>query len=495
LVVIVPSRDYQRNAGARIRYGRLIAAFAVRGIELTMEPIDTFDPTSGECDIVLFSKCHDARPAIMAHVLAQRGIRVGVDVFDDYFSQVTDSRLNRLRAWLSHILTLCDFALVSTPTTARLISTYAPAVPVHVLNDPAPLLDVEELADLLQDKRSEAEASGRLRVAWFGMGDNPHFALGLQDVAAFAAVLSALATGPFAVELTILTNRRSLDAAGLERIMSLPVATKVNEWTEEAEAALLRESLVAFLPVNANRFSRAKSLNRAVTALAAGCQVLSTGYPLYDPLAHFIYRTADELLKDFRGERFRLSQATLHDLGLSFAALASAAREVSAFEEFLGELAPPIPSRDALFVVHGASSTVPVHNLAKAVGAVSVASPFCAQPFDFDAVVEASVEGELALLATRGALARLSRRVHKPVRPALRIGGRKFFEVTRVHSPEQQQPSLRDADLPVQLAVYPSVMSGVRQLLADNFDAPRVLISETSPLPFEQPEGGNVHAA
>jgi len=496
LVVVIPSLDYKANAGARIRYGRLVKGLAARDISFTMEPISSFDPAKIECDAVVFSKCHDARAPICAHVLSQRDIPVGVDVFDDYFSQSADSRLNRLRSWLSEMLGECTFALASTPATADLVLRYAPSLPVHILNDPAPAFDEAQLAQRLHDKRSEAIASGRLKIAWFGMGDNPHFAVGLRDLSAFAPALSSLSAGPFAVELAILTNRRSLDAAGLERITSLPVSVTVEIWSEEREASLLDESLVAFLPVNANRFSRAKSMNRAVTALAAGCQLLSAGYPLYAPLAPLVYRDSNELLGHLAGDALRLSPATLELMRERFDCLASAEREIDRLLPFLAQLGerPGVPAqaRETICLVHGMETNVAGHDLVESVGGLSVASPFCTAPFEFDAIVETRSDGDLVLLVASKALRRLAPAARKTGSKPVRIKGRKYWEVSSPPRTTQDLPPPHEGPMPLQLALYPSVMDRVRHLLIQFFDADRTVTSELSVLPFEQP--GAAHA-
>ena len=88
----------------------------------------------------------------------------------------------------------------------------------------------------------------------------------------------------------------------------LAVPYSVEEWSEERERLLLSRALVSFLPVNAQNFSVVKSLNRAVSALCAGCQVLSSGYPLYESLAPFVYRDPDRLLEIFAGARCRYAR-------------------------------------------------------------------------------------------------------------------------------------------------------------------------------------------
>src|SRR5262245_60762119 len=101
--VLVPSEEYKNYAGARIRYGRLQPRLAKLGIKLTLQDIAEFDPDRAACDALIISKCHDARALVAAAAVANRGRLVGVDLFDDYFSQEADSRLSRFRLWLRQL--------------------------------------------------------------------------------------------------------------------------------------------------------------------------------------------------------------------------------------------------------------------------------------------------------------------------------------------------------------------------------------------------------
>ncbi len=118
LSVLVPSAEYKSYAGSRIRYGRIAPALEPHGIELALEDIGEFNPLTADCDALIVSKCHDARSLVIAAILSDRGRLVGVDLFDDYFSQASDSRLSRLRNWLGQLLPGCDFALCSAAAMA-----------------------------------------------------------------------------------------------------------------------------------------------------------------------------------------------------------------------------------------------------------------------------------------------------------------------------------------------------------------------------------------
>lgn len=486
VIILVPSPQYMHNAGARIRYRRL-SAHAGSRLQISLEDIAQFDPRTASCDLLIVSKCHDARSLLAARIVGQRGIRVGVDLFDDYFSQSADSRLNRFRVWLRQLLPLCDFAMCSTAAMAEVISQYREDLPLFVMNDPASPLDDVRLTQVLQDKLSDARTERRLRLGWFGVGDNPHFPVGLSDLAAFADMLARLGSEGRAVELTILTNVRSLNADRLAMITDLPVPTAVREWSEQAEAELLDQSFACFVPVNAQQFSVAKSLNRAVTALAAGCQVISAGYPLYRALDVFVYRDMDSLVEDMHTTRLRLAPDTVGAFRTAIDVLASAEHEAEAFAQFLEQLPSRIAADEsaALFLIHGHSTNGAAHKMVQAVGGLSVASPFCSVPLDFDVVFQARPGRGVAMLVSDKGLSRMrpDRRAEAAAFGA--IGKRNFWEIAEGSNARSARLAWTDPSLSLQLALYPSVMRKVLDDLEANFGAGCAIISEYSTLPFE----------
>ena len=485
VVFLVPSADYVDFAGARIRYLRLADAAAEVQVEFTFVPIDAFDARHAVCDVAIVSKCYDARALVAAAVLARRGIRVGVDIFDDYFSDESDSRLTRYRNWLRQILSLSDFALCSTPALAGVIERYRGDLPVHVMRDAAPCFAAADLTQLLESKLAEARAGGVMRVCWFGMGDNPCFPVGLSDLAAFSGHLAQLNAG-VPVELTVLTNRRALDASGLALLARLPVPTTIEEWSEAREAEVLGRSLVCFLPVNAQPFSTAKSSNRAVTALTRGCQILSVGFPLYADLSPWIYRDAATLLHDWTRGEFRLSAASLPALQAKIDEIASTTVEAKSLAAFLQGVAMAKRQAPAdaapIALLHGCASDQAAHVAVKQAGGISVGLPFCTQPLDFDAIVRHEAGRTSSLLVAETAIPSLrpERRKGAAVR---RIGRRKFVEICGGKG--EVEPESRPWPLPLQLALYDSLVEQARDLVSDAFGPTVTLLSEDSPLPLE----------
>lgn len=485
VTVLVPSAEYKTYAGARIRYGRIARPLETLGVELTLEDISSFAPLTADCDILLISKCHDSRSLVIAAIVSARGCLVGVDLFDDYFSQFEDSRLLKYRGWLDQLLRICDFALCSTAVIADVAHRYCPALPTHVMNDPGPDVQSIPLSRTLARKIADLRDRRRIRVAWFGVGDNPYFRVGLDDLVGLGGALGELARGQMPVELTVLTNERALSADALEELSGLPVPAKVAVWTEACERELLDQADVAFLPVGTQNFSTAKSLNRAVTALSAGCQVLSAGHALYEPFDALIYRDPEQLRIDLeRGcPRFSPERAALCTELLG--EFADAETEAARLSGFLATLTHPDPQEGPLALVHGHASNGAAHKIVQAAGGLSVASPYSTAPLGYDVVFRAGAEG-LAMFVSEKAAKRLSQAAQNGIRPAEPINNRRFFEVLASGPTGRSARADLSAELPLplQLATYRQSMIQIRRKMTEAFGACRILLSEHSPLPF-----------
>lgn len=491
IAVLVPSEEYKSYAGARIRYGRLKAPLEALGIKLSLEDIASFSIDSADFDAMLISKCHDARALVAAAAAAGRGPLVGVDLFDDYFSQESDSRLTRYRNWLSQLLPFCQFATCSTPAMARIVKDYRGDLPVHVVNDPSSGADFDGLASQLSLKLIKAQSEQTLRLLWFGVGDNPHFDVGLKDLAAFGGVLRSLASSDKFVELNVLTNARALSAEGLALLDRLPVKTTIEEWSEAREQALLAVAFACFLPVNAQPFSAAKSLNRAVTALTAGCQVISSGYPLYEPLSQLIYRDISSFLADFGRGRMKSSPDNVERFRTMMQALASAETEASSLAKFLESL--PASDKDAstgpLILVHGQSTNGTAHKTVHAIGGYSVASPYCPTQLGFD-VIFRGAPGELVMLVADKTVKSLVPAFRDRLKEEVRLSEKKYWRVYGSTRPSTRNSvpgdNWHEAPLPFQLASYRHAIGQIRELIAQAFGPSRVILSETSPMPFSE---------
>jgi hypothetical protein len=390
ICVVVPNENYLKQAGVRIRYKRIMAHLEEMGHQLELLPVEEFKQV--DHDVYLFSKCFDASALIVAQMALSRGKIVGVDLFDDYFSQWQDSRLQKFRGWLVSFLSGAHFVLCSTPNMQRVAEKYAPHLPVHVMDDPYDQYSIKHLHRKLTRKTTDLWSRRVLNVAWYGIGDNSYYPVGLSDLAAFSAELVALQGKGFDVRLHILTNSRAMTGDALAALSNIPVTYELHEWSESQEQALLAQTQVVFLPVSAQKFSIAKSLNRAVTALCSGNQILSAGFPLYKAFDEYIYRNGEDLLEDLNTNRPRLRSETikrLDSLLRSYADPMVKARNVvdflSSVVSHAGKLdAHTAPGRPLAALVHGVESSGTVHKFAKKLASLSVGSPLTSLRVNFD---------------------------------------------------------------------------------------------------------------
>jgi len=389
ICVVVPSEEFLKLAGVRIRYQRIDEYLKNQGHHLSIEVIDNFRSIAHfKHNVYLFSKCNDSRSFLLARLLKQENKLVGVDFFDDYFSQITDSRFICLREWVRTMAGLLDFFLCSTERMKRVITTYMPEASGYIMNDPFEHFNAEKIATTIDTNLQRMLSTGKINVAWFGTGDNPYFPVGLHDLHAFSSELRALSSSGFKVNLSILTNRRALTVEGLEMLARIPVPYTLDEWSIDKEAALLERSLVAFIPVNAQNFSIAKSLNRAVSALMSGTQVLSTGYPLYAPFNQFIYHSSETLLNDIAKQKLVVSRDNLDALRQCLTDYADPGREAEKYAIFLNQLLEQQKNKkqsDVLLgLIHGVESVAACHKFAQRFRQLSISSPFSNPKLNYD---------------------------------------------------------------------------------------------------------------
>jgi hypothetical protein len=393
ICIVAPSQKYLSQAGVRIRYQRISSHLRSLGHDLIIEVIENIrDTNTFPNDIYIFSKCYDARAFILVRSLSRAGKLVGVDFFDDYFSQVADSRFVRMREWVRTMSDLIDFFMCSTPRIRKVISEYMPGRASHILNDPFGGFDVERVGQLVEQKLERTLLTRRLDVVWFGIGDNPHFSVGLNDLSAFSHALRRLQSRSYDVRLRILTNRRALTLQGLSMIGRLPTPHHLEEWTEKREAELLAESVVAFIPVNAQTFSIAKSLNRAVSTFSSGAQVLSCGYPLYKPLDPFVYADPSVFLADIERKAPALRAETLPKLVRLLSEWGDPDHEAKKLAAFLDQelgrkraLVRPVEDTPAVVgVIHGRRSSVDCHKFTQRIGHLSISTPLSSDNLNYD---------------------------------------------------------------------------------------------------------------
>lgn len=487
LIVLIPSLEYLGNAGARIRYARICEDFAALGGALEFMQIDEFEAGRIDCEAILISKCHDARAIVSAIRAAEHGVQVGVDLFDDYFSQRDDSRMARYRNWLAQLAPRLTFALCSTGAMARVVRTYRADLPVHVMNDPALPIDRARLTQILHNKRRCFIDRQTLEVCWFGMGRNPHFPVGIHDLAAFGGALDEIVRRGVTPRVTVLTNAHALRAEDLAAIQRLQVPVSIEAWSEHREIEVLESAHAAFIPVNAQSFSAAKSLNRAWTALAAGCQVISAGYPLYGALDQVIYRNVGALLEDYCSGEARLRPDSLDQLIELYVQFGSAAEEASKLFEFLSglsEISRPLRSR-LLGLVHGAATSGAAHKFGQRHGALAIRSPFCPAELGYDITFWAECPGApLHVLLGERACSLAQNLGFQALVPAGQIGGRPVWSLQGSPAAEESLPNWSTVPIAAQLAAYSAVTQEMQSHLDLLFGSIDLVLSENSGWPF-----------
>jgi hypothetical protein len=380
ICVLVSSDDSFRQARARSRYLPLGAELSKNGAELEIMPIGstglTHDLTH---DVYIVSECYDTLPLLLAQYLRRSDKQIGVDLVEDHFS-AQDATGDSLCGWLSSMVKASDFLLCATQSLKAVAERYAPGLPTHVLREGRVPCDSAKLALALGDKLARFAQRRRLTVGWLARASQPLVPVELAELGSFGEELTRLGSPGVPVQLEILTQSR-VSADGLASVSRLGLPFEIHDWSEERQDALLRRSLVSFLPVDAQASRTSLPESQAIAALLSGSQVLATGYPLPAQLSPFVYRDAQQLREDLLAASPALSERNAPELAqlLSAAPVEDAASELLAFlrtgtkHETTSQAASTSP---VAAVLHGRNSPTSAHKYAQRLKALSVATPF-----------------------------------------------------------------------------------------------------------------------
>lgn len=391
---IVQAEHWLNRAGVRIRYRRIAPHMTTLGARIEVGVIDKLDNTLAmDDDVVILSKCNDVRALLAADLLRRRGVVVGLDMFDDYFSPQTSACLSH-REFLREMAERVDFFLCSTPRMQAVVKAFAPNKPSHILNDPFDQIDENHLQKRIHEKAQRAIETRRLDVLWFGIGENPVFPVGVSDLSAFAFALKPLMQLNFDVRLKVLTNLGALHSQNLARLRGLGVQIEIEEWTEEGEEAAIDDALLAFIPVNYQNFSTAKSLNRGISALTGGAQLLSAGYDLYSAIGDFRYRDASTFLSDLQSGRLKMRADTLPALFRCLDEIADPLNEPRKLISFLKQFSSQDQTSSSKMVLSrntgpqavlfGRRSSAAEFVYCRDRNVLSIGTPFCSSGRKFD---------------------------------------------------------------------------------------------------------------
>ena len=301
-LIIYPNAEWMNSGGSRIRYKRLEPFINAKNMELVFIPINKISvELLKEANIALIVKVYGLDSIRIISFCKSFGIAVGIDLFDDYFSDETLNLLHDKYNWIKIASIMCNFIICSTERMKEISATFVPKELIHIVKDTCdPNILPKETGELISQKIKSWKASGNLNILWFGIGDNPYFEVGIKTLANYSNSLFQFRKSFGSVKFTILTNERALTQENLSFISNLPIEANVELWSSQLEAKLLRESHVALIPVSHQQFSIAKSSNRCITALSYGCQVLSNGYNLYSDFTDLIYSSTGELIHHYQ---------------------------------------------------------------------------------------------------------------------------------------------------------------------------------------------------
>ena len=337
IIFIVPSSQWLMSAGVRIRYKRLEPYFYQKGYHVSIKPLqDITEQCIEAADIVIVSKVFSSDSLYILSLCRRLGVKVGLDLFDDYFSDQRLSVFRKFHDWLELASKMVDFIICSTDRMKQVASQYIEPDLIHKINDTKdPDISFSETKYLVDQKSKIFSLNDSLNILWFGIGDNPYFNVGLNDLAHYSNTLFQIRKYFASINFTILTNERALTAKNLIRMSRLPIQPKLDIWTESKENSYLEESHLAFMPVSHQKFSIAKSSNRCLTALTYGCQVLSNGFDLYADFNELTYRSTREFLEDCKKLRFKFNLDTMPIFESICNDSYDSEREVNKFFKFL----------------------------------------------------------------------------------------------------------------------------------------------------------------
>jgi hypothetical protein len=282
-----PSSADPRIASARIRCLNPLRELVRRGY-----PVELFDAArSGMYAAVVYSKLYDSTVQSEARRLRANGTRVVLDLCDNHFYNPEGlESLRRVATELRRMIDLADELVASTDAMARVLDAEAGGTkPITVIGDavelgidgvPAGAWERWRARRRLRRLRQWLDAdAGRVRLVWFGAHGGPSGAHGMADLEILrSAAESVHRERP--VSLTVISN----SAATFGRLIRPWAApTRYLDWNAGTFLEALRMHTIAVIPAGENPFTRCKTNNRLVTALAAGLAVVASGIPSYRP--------------------------------------------------------------------------------------------------------------------------------------------------------------------------------------------------------------------
>ena len=286
-----PTTSDVRVASVRIRCLNPLRELRRRGY-----PVELFDPARGGAySVVIYSKVYDTSVQAEARRLQANGTRVVLDLCDNHFyNPLNLAVLHNAAVQLRRMVSQADDLVASTDAMAHVLrEETGGGKPVTVIGDAvestiegvraAPWERWWARRRLQALAKRLGDSAARTRLVWFGSHGGPAGEHGMADLETLRPLLESLHQ-EHDVSLTVISNSAA-KFARLIRPWSMP--TYYLDWSADTFWDALRLHAIAVIPIRENPFTRCKSNNRLVTALAAGLAVVATGIPSYRPFEEF----------------------------------------------------------------------------------------------------------------------------------------------------------------------------------------------------------------
>ena len=272
-------------ASVRLRLLQPLDALAAAGMDAAV-----YDPAEGvgAYDALVIVKAHDARALRLARAAKDARTRLVYDLCDNLFESYTAPWDQGRKRRVAALVAMAD--VVTTPTQA--LAGRLAAVSGRRLGDFRVVPDMldERLADvvpgpaaradLVRLGRFQAAHAGALRCVWYGssvgrLSGFAHLDRAARELARWngRATLTVISDTPWRYRLA--RTRWRLPSVYLP-------------WRHDGFAAALGHHTVAVIPLERNRFTLGKSINRPATAILAGLGVVADSLPSYEELRPWV---------------------------------------------------------------------------------------------------------------------------------------------------------------------------------------------------------------
>lgn len=284
---------------ASVRYRALMPACALQDSRYSTEVCSRKTPAGADPRVAIAVKPLQAVDADWVNRMRQRRVPTVVDICDNIFVDGYGGD----PAIADTFRRTIEGGLVTVPTDALkrvllehagLASDSVKVVPDIVesplllrrqrqmLDAPPAVKSLNAIGDRMLGWRQAGARMLRMGgpvLLWFGNHGASYSRFGLDDLVMWEDALRvASASG---AQLWVVSNHRER-FEGMRK--SLPIHTRYFEWSPDRVDALLRVADVCLIPNSMDAFSRSKSANRALKALAAGVPVVATPTPAMQEL-------------------------------------------------------------------------------------------------------------------------------------------------------------------------------------------------------------------